>query len=338
MVSAEPVFYLIARSFSENSAGIRAIHMLCHELKNLGFDAFLVGVDKPLVTSQGLNTPLLTKKIRNDHFKSGVKVISVQDESVIGLPLKGNVSVIWSLNHVGYLAGDKKSKEIRRPLLNFVYAKELNSSATRLFVNTVNYEFFKNFEPGLVRDTKLFYAGKLKSLGIQVKKPEGAIEIFRSGPLKQTRLELRSLFSRSSVLYLAEDSAMALEAAICGCPTVHMIEYFHQEPLFQEDGGFGLSKSDDPAALLATNLNSDRTERYMATLELRSCFDVINFALISKSLLENSRVQGRPRFKISVWSRFLLRFYKLKAAYSISGFAGVMGVFFSHRSFRHRGS
>jgi hypothetical protein len=131
---------------------------------------------------------------------------------------------------------------------------------------------------------------------------------------------------------------MALEAAICGCPTVHMIEYFHQEPLFQEDGGFGLSKSDNPAALMETNLNSDRIERYMATLELRSCFDVINFVLISQSLLGYSRVQGRPRFKISVWSRFLMRFYKLKAAYSISSFAGLMGVFFSHRSFRHKGS
>ena len=131
---------------------------------------------------------------------------------------------------------------------------------------------------------------------------------------------------------------MALEAAICGCPTVQMLEYFHREPLFQEDGGFGLSKSDDPEALMATNLNPDRIERYMATLELRSCFDVVNFALITQSLLGNSGVQRKPRYKISAWSRFLMRYYKLKAAFAISSFAGVLGVFFSHRSSQNRGS
>jgi hypothetical protein len=338
MVYAKPVFYLIARSYSENSAGIRAMHLLCHELIDLGFDAFLVGVDKSFVTSQELNTPVLTKKIRDDHFKSGLKVISVQDESMIGSPLNANVRANWSLNYVGYLAGDKKNKNARNPLENFVYTKELNSSARRLFVNTVDFDFFRNCESDLTRDTKLFYAGKLKSLGIQVNKPEGSIEIFRSGPLKQTRVELRSLFSRASVLYLAEDSAMALEAAICGCPTVQMLEYFHREPLFQEDGGFGLSKSDDPEALMATNLNPDRIERYMATLELRSCFDVVNFALITQSLLGNSGVQRKPRYKISAWSRFLMRYYKLKAAFAISSFAGVLGVFFSHRSSQNRGS
>jgi hypothetical protein len=337
MRTQKSVFYLAARSFTEVSAGIRSMHILCNQLNLLGFDAFLVGIDDSFATNQSLTTPLLTRALRDDHIESGRKVVAIYDESIQGNPLKGHVSVQWLLNRSGYLSGRIGNKNSPNTW-QFVYAKEIDTTKPRLFVNSINYNFFKNYQIKSMRDLTLFYAGKLKALGIDVPKPKGAVEIYRSGPKKQSREELRDLFSRAKVLYLAEDSAMALEAAICGCPTVHLTQFFQNGPLSQEDGGVDLAVDHQESSLRSVNLDSAFIARYFATLELRTLNDVLNFAVRVQAHLVDEGKIGKPRYKIPNRYKFLMRLNKVLAGYKNSGFKGVFGVLSSHIDFIKKGS
>ncbi|MFC6806047.1 hypothetical protein ACFQE2_10095 [Methylophaga thalassica] len=47
-------FYIYAPDFSQKSAGIRALHYLCHGLNEMGREAYLVGTD---IESETLRTP-----------------------------------------------------------------------------------------------------------------------------------------------------------------------------------------------------------------------------------------------------------------------------------------
>jgi hypothetical protein len=333
----DPVFYLVARSFTQTSAGIRAIHILCDQLNTFGFNSFLIGIDRPLLLNSNLNTPILSEEMRDSHFESGRKVISIYDESVSENPIKGDISVRWLLNRGGFLAGKNRLGKSREDL-KFVYAKEIDFQSPRLFVNTVDYKFYREHNRDEIRNIELFYSGKIKALGQKIEKPNDSIEIFRSGLKKQTREDLRMLFSKARVLYLAEDSALALEAAICGCPTVHIKDYFRSPPLSQEDGGVGLAKDDNPESLAAVNLEKDSIERYMATLELRTFNDVIKFALLTQASSKSILIQKKARYNFPIAAKYIMQINKAMAGFRYSGLRGLFGVFFSHISFKKNGS
>jgi hypothetical protein len=96
-----------------------------------------------------------------------------------------------------------------------------------------------------------FYAGKLKGIHGAVPEniPKGSIEILRSD--KMTTEEVRELFWRTEVFYCYEDTALAIEAILCGCPTIFVRnKYFAGPPLAaNETGKFGWSMSDEEGGL-----------------------------------------------------------------------------------------
>lgn len=305
------------------------MHLLCHTLNQLGFEAFLVPIDKRFKRNPTLETPMLTRELRDLHVNQEQKTISIFDESILKDPLMGTISVRWLLNRAGFLGGKMFLKDDVK-VIEFVLAKEIDPNKERLSVSTVDFNFFRDSFEVKERSLKLFYGGKLRSLGVEVRKPDNTVEIFRSGSRKQTREELRELFYRSKVFYLAEDSALALEAAICGCPTVHLKEYFEFEPLSQEDGGVGLAKSDSPLDLQRVDLSRDFIERYMYRLQIRSLRDALNFSLMVEAQIKKSNQIKKTRYKISKWTKVSFRMWKLLAGYRKSGLRGLFGVFLSH--------
>jgi len=336
VVEKDLVFYLVARSYLASSAGVRAMHILCDRLNSFGFAAYLVPVDRNFKTSSQLNTPILTSELRTSFYKTKRVSIAVYDESIVGNPLKCSIGVHWFLNYSNLLLLDLKIARLNSEM-RFVYAREIDPSAPRLYVNTIDYNFFVDTSPNQVRDISLFYAGKQRSQGVSVEKPVDTIEIFRSGPNKQSREELRDLFSRAKVLYLAEDSAMALEAAVCGCPTVFMKQYFVRDPLSQEDGQIGIAENDSDAALKSIDLSPAFIERYIATLELRTVHDVAAFALQVSSRASSLSEKRPPKSKFSFMAKLRLRMFKLKSAYLRSGISGILGVFSSHYNLKKSG-
>jgi len=62
-----PVFYIVARRYTETSSGIKAMHLLCNRLNRLGFEAYLVPADKTFLTDQKLVTPVISRMAKNQH-------------------------------------------------------------------------------------------------------------------------------------------------------------------------------------------------------------------------------------------------------------------------------
>jgi hypothetical protein len=323
-----PVFYIVARRYTETSSGIKAMHLLCNRLNRLGFEAYLVPADKTFLTDQKLVTPVISRMAKNQHIKSNRKVIAIYDESIIGNPLKGDLIIIWHLNHPGLLAGRSKISK-KENSMKYVYAKEIDYESPRLFINTVDYSFFKKHDPSNLRTLKLFYAGKLRGLGIPISKPEGSIEIFRTGPERQSREELRDLLSRALVLYLAEDSVLVLEAAICGCPSVQLMKYFQYAPFSLEDGGLGLSKDDSEGSLIEATSSLANIERYFATLEIRSNEDACQMALSAIAKVSQVNKKSNARHRVSRRSKIKMQLYKLIAIYKKSGVFGIGRVLYA---------
>jgi hypothetical protein len=320
------VYYIAAKSYVESSAGVKAMHILCDRLNQFGYEAYLVPIDGNINTNPLLLTPILSREKWDSHLSNIQTVIAVYDESIIGNPLNCPIIVKWYLNRPSFLAGSTRtSKELN--LINFVFAEEIEANLPRLFLNTVDFPFFLNAPVVTDRKLKLFYAGKMHSLGIKVVKPDDAIEIHRSGTRKQSREELRELFSRASIFYVAEDTAMVLEAAICGCPSIHMKEYFKNPPLTQIDGGIGLVGFEGEEF----NYSRDFFERYFVTLQIRERSDLAKFIIRTQNALFNDNFQKiTPRYKFPKSSKLIVRLYKLKAAMKQSGLRGFYAVLYAH--------
>jgi hypothetical protein len=285
-----------------------------------------VPIDKRFYRSPTLKTPLLTKLIHAKHLQNGVETISVYDESIIGDPLKCTVKTRWYLNRPSFLSGKLKNNRRKRSL-HFVYAHEIDKKLPRLHVNTIDFDFFLSAPSFEERPLRLFYGGKLHSLGIFVEKPKNVIEIQRSGPLKQSREELRELFSRANIFYVAEDTAMVLEAAICGCSSIHLAQYFTKPPLSQQDGGVGLVESEGEGLTYSREF----IERYISTLKLRELCDLSKFILQTQNSLKNSPSWNKPKYRLGRLAILKIQFFKAKAGFQASGLNGVLAVIYSHR-------
>ena len=320
------MYYIVAKSFVQSSAGVKAMHILCDILNTVGYSAYLVPADSKFHVSPGLNTPILTKNLRDLHYKSQQTAVAIYDESIIGNPLNCPIVVRWYLNRPSFVSGKVKNN-FDETSAEYVFAEEIQRDLPRLFVNTIDFDFFFAAPLKKERTLKLFYAGKLRSLGIEVSKPEGTVEIHRSGPKKISREQLRDLFSRARIFYVAEDTAMVLEAAICGCPSIHMTEYFKKPALTQLDGQVGIIKSEEEKI----ELSREFFERYYATLKIRETADISKFILETQnSFLKNWPCHKIPDFKFHRSSKFITQYFKAKAAFNASGLRGLYAVFYSH--------
>ena len=94
-------------------------------------------------------------------------------------------------------------------------------------------------------------------------------EITRDQINSQTPEQIREFFQTSEFFYCYEDSALALEAILCGCPVVFVPnEHFHETLGGKELGGLGYAWGDSQEQLAhAKNTVVAARERYLELLE-----------------------------------------------------------------------
>ncbi|WDU63939.1 hypothetical protein LRS56_05310 [Pseudomonas poae] len=256
-------FYIVTPPYTRVSAGVTTLHLLCHYLNLAGESAYIVqypAAQVPIrslpgyVTLQGQSefpggmiVPPLTQDIVDHYHQRKLTPIVVYPE-VFDNPLKASFFGRFILNYPGKL----NTKYTEKADFGVAYAKTLAAFCTTeypdhrriddvLFVPTVDLSFWRLPDTQPKREGSCYYAGKLK--GIHGETPEnvpaGATEILRSD--KMTTAEVRDLFWRSEVFYCYEDTALAIEAILCGCPTVFVKnKYFAGPPLAaNETGQFG---------------------------------------------------------------------------------------------------
>jgi FkbM family methyltransferase len=247
-------YYIVAPPYVQSSAGIRALHLLCHSLNRSGQVArMLISPTLPWReehVAPDLTTPLLTPHVMRTHFERGQTPIMVYPEVVSGNPFGSPCVVRYVMNFPGLLGGDK---EYSREELCFGYSQVL-AAKTRfpdniLFLPATDTRIFRAPIEEPNRKGSCFYADKYKVVhkGELFNITKNSVEITRGLPHSQTPQEIANLFQHSELFYTYENTALAIEAVLCGCPAVFLPNPHLTEMIaIQELGPDGFAWGTDP--------------------------------------------------------------------------------------------
>lgn len=211
-------YYIMAPRWYRASAGIRVVHMLCDALVRSGQEAYIHTTS----ANPELMTPPLTHDVFKFHEDHGSEPIVVYPEVVSGNPLGGNVVVRYLLNRPGFIDGDG---QFDGDDLVFAFARDLLPHGAPqdrvLFLPPFDMRVFCPPEdpakriPGKV----CYYQGRGGQTTIDpALLREDSVQITRDYP--QSWEALADLFQQCEYFYCTESSALAGEAALCGCISV----------------------------------------------------------------------------------------------------------------------
>jgi len=240
-------FYIYAPDFSQQSAGIRALHYLCHALNEMGREAYLVGTD---IESETLRTPLLRGSDIIRHVKSGLMPIMIYPEVVRGNPLRMPFVVRWWLNKPGYVGGDEN---LSADELFFTYSKGFvpeDMDVDLLNIPLIDKSLFhnENNPHDKQRSGACFYAHKFLAKGGELTEhAKDATSLCQDVSLSHE--QIADILRRSEVLYCYEPTSMIGEALLCGCPVVMVDSEFLRNNMREPIHGPGIAYSSSHDAL-----------------------------------------------------------------------------------------
>lgn len=208
-------YYIFALDYIQQSAGIRALHYLCHALNESGQEAY-VTCEK---TVPHLRTPVLNEATMVRHHDAGLIPIMVYPEIVPGNPFGAQVVARWLLNKPGHIAGDTQFAEDEL-IFTFdpLYLVDGLNGET-LHIPTSDLSLFNNEDnpDDSNRQQICFYAHKYLFAGGQISPHLN--NAFSLGKDKQlSHAEIAAILRHSKLLYVYEPTALIAEALLCGCP------------------------------------------------------------------------------------------------------------------------
>lgn len=248
----EHPYYIYTPRWIDTSAGIRALHYLCHSLNNSGHKAFLIiseaKFQKIPRISGFLNTPILTQEIADSHFRAKLTPITVLSETIPGNPFDAPFVVRYLMNYVGALAGPDKfdssemiigfSQNISNEAMKTLERDDIQT----LFIPPVDPRDF-NFSNAEREDVIAIYAGKYRAfIGVPPKVTNGeSIEILRQGAGAQTRAEVIEILKKVKAVVSFENSSILSEAVLSGTPGFFYPNLFLESAIAEQElGWFGL--------------------------------------------------------------------------------------------------
>lgn len=236
--------------------------------------------------------PFLTKKIVDYHFDNGLTPIVIYPETFRISKFSAPVRVRYILNYDDLLFQNDPLEQDDYLLsysANIANNIHVDKPASTIFLPVSDPVFYC---PPLheKRQGGVFYAGKFKYhfSGKTFPITEGLPEITRDQLNSQTPEEIRSMFQSAEIFYCYEDSALALEAMLCGCPVVFLPnEHFQQTLGAKEMDGLGYAWGDSPEQLAHAKATVKQArERYLFLLS-QAELAVKTFIGNSQSLADN---------------------------------------------------
>lgn len=252
-------YYIFALDYIQQSAGVRALHYLCHALNESGQEAY-VTCEK---TAPQLRTPVLTEATMVQHHAAGRIPIMVYPEIVQGNPFGAQVVARWLLNKPGHIAGDTT---FAADELIFTFDPIYLGDSLRgetLHIPTSDLTLFNNENnpDDNSRQQVCFYAHKYLAAGGQLS-PHSETAVSLGKEQKLSHAEIAAILRRSKLLYVYEPTALVAEALLCGCPvSIVVTEYWRRHAAnhgYPTDWGVVMDDSAESLALAATKVGNYR--------------------------------------------------------------------------------
>jgi len=263
-MSSKP-YLIVAPHYTAQSAGVHVMHKLCHDLNEIGEEAYITIYPQLSWLSHesnylapDMNTPLLTREILDMLEKEGRQPIVICQENTDGNPLNATNVVRYVMNYIDYFGKHvHKKREIKYAYSRRI-AKDMGIPEYRvLFMPVSDDALFTPPPEGSPRSGSCFYAAKYHHFHGKPLFPitDGSTEITRHRPDSQTKQQIAELFRKCELFYTYEDTALAIEAALCGCPTVFLPNELLNSPLGFDDLGMdGFAWGNDPIEIARAKL------------------------------------------------------------------------------------
>lgn len=243
--------YIYSPIWTSASAGIRALHFLCHALNYHGFPSYLILATNASKGYSPVNseliTPVLTQEMADEHFRANKKPITIYSETIPGNPLNAQFVVRYLMNFVGDLGGPKSYSDqdfilsYSRNISEDFRIKTGRSVDAELFLPAIDPREFIEEESSKKGNHYLLYAGKYRALHgkpPEVNKPE-LIEIRRDGRHAQSRQELIELIKSAKAVISVENSSIITEAVLAGTPGLFLPNDTLKSAIAEHELGWG---------------------------------------------------------------------------------------------------
>jgi hypothetical protein len=232
--------------------------------------------------------PFLTDKIATYHFENGLTPVVIYPETFDISKFNAPFRVRYLLNYDKLLFSNKALDND-----DYLIAYSENIADQIMVKKPFSTIFLPVSDPIFYcppkienRHSGVFYAGKYKYHfgGKTFSITDGLPEITRDEPGSQSPEQIRRLFQESEFFYCYEDSALALEAMLCGCPTIFLPNEHFKKALGQKElQGLGYGWGSTPGEIAhAKKTVHQLRERYLELLEIAKT----NISLFVKSSQE----------------------------------------------------
>lgn len=225
-------------NYNENSGGVIVLHYLCHLLRDIGYDAFLIRstedqvfeVDKPLISLLKIGREYLRSFIpikTNPNFETPTlkfskkkyqKDIVIYGEQVLGNPLNSEKVIRYLLHTPGYHTGRAYYSFNEYHVHWDLGVKHLNFPACKIHKNKVKISYF--FED-IYYDKKIRFR---KGDCYLIRKGKGKPFIHSKNAIcidGKTHEEIASIFQKCERFYSYDVHTMySRYAAMCGCLSI----------------------------------------------------------------------------------------------------------------------
>jgi len=215
-------YYIVSPPYTEKSAGVKVLHMLCHALNMSGQRAYMVPMAVP---RQGGETycadfvaPPITAEARAFYSAAGKEPIVIYPDIISDNPLGAKRVVRYLLAYPGHNGGDKTFRSTDQVWGFSTRIARAAGTSKVLFLPFWDTRIFHPPAAPKPRKGGCFYAWKWQRLYGRPLHPitAGMREINRDLSLQ----EMANILCESEVFCSYDETAVIHSAALCGCPVV----------------------------------------------------------------------------------------------------------------------
>jgi len=281
-------YYIFSPSYTDQSAGIKVLHYLCHYLNISGYPAFLTlkKFNSNYKVNPSLITPVLNHDVINNHKQHNLNPIVIYPDIAKRNYFGEKTFFRYLLNYPGLLGGPKifDSKEII-----FTYSKKISETLNQknhvLFFPVINTKiFFNDNKQDRDKNLSYFYASKYQLFHKQEPFPitDKSIEITRNKVDSPSQYQIANFLRKAWFFATYEDTSLITESILCGCPVLLIKnKFFNGVPLAIDELGIFGCFSDTNKNNLENNILKAHDEIPLAIAKYQE--SLIKF----KSSLEN---------------------------------------------------
>ncbi|QWE06947.1 hypothetical protein [Polynucleobacter sp. JS-JIR-5-A7] len=223
-------FILVAGRYSEKSAGLKAMYMVCDSLNKMGFNAYILV--HPFYPPAKINSypylcPILNQETINYFNSNNISPIFIYSENIKGAPYGGSVRLRYYLYFPGAWGGNISEPDHMLISFSRAISKDIIKDVKYLMPPLINTKIFQYIDKKNNQSCGIcYYSEKFESNGgvIPVDIKKNGLKITRYSYPNMNQRDIYEIFKVSKYFYVYENTGLIIEALISGVIVVIMPE------------------------------------------------------------------------------------------------------------------